>query len=129
MYLYATRAGFEIGRVSRNGSVLSSISSRINAVAFTSVTKIRTTCRNNGIIRFWNRMVSNASTRAAAKESVMITGTNARRPVAIARRVGSRERTVRAVATHAFRNDSGQSLPSPDAIPEHVVEAVGRTLE
>src|SRR2546428_442896 len=76
MYLYATSAGFEIGRVSRNGSVLSSISSRINAVAFTRVTKIRTTCRNNGIIRFWNRMVSNVTTRAAARESVRIRGTN-----------------------------------------------------
>src|SRR2546427_4754913 len=129
MYLYATRAGFEIGRVRRNGKVLSSISSRINAVAFTRVTKIRTTCRNNGIIRFWNRMVSNVTTRAAARESVRIRGTNARRPVAIARRVVRRYRRVRPVTTHAFRNDSFQSIPSPDEIPEHGVEAVVRTLE
>src|SRR5256712_7258484 len=129
MYLYATSAGFEIGRVSRNGSVLSSISSRINAVAFTRVTKIRTTCRNNGIIRFWNRMVSNVTTRAAARESVRIRGTNARRPVAIARRVVRRYRRVRPVTTHAFRNDPVQSIPSPDEIPEHGVEAVVRTLE
>src|SRR2546425_989073 len=129
MYLYATSAGFEIGRVSRNGSVLSSISSRINAVAFTRVTKIRTTCRNNGIIRFWNRMVSNVTTRAAARESVRIRGTNARRPVAIARRVVRRYRRVRPVTTHAFRNDPVQSIPSPDEIPEHGIEAVVRTLE
>src|SRR3989441_9722674 len=129
MYLYATSAGFEIGRVSRNGSVLSSISSRINAVAFTRVTKIRTTCRNNGIIRFWNRMISNVTTRAAARESVRIRGTNARRPVAIARRVVRRYRRVRPVTTHAFRNDPVQSIPSPDEIPEHGIEAVVRTLE
>src|SRR3989449_264057 len=129
MYLYATSAGFEIGRVSRNGSVLSSISSRINAVAFTRVTKIRTTCRNNGIIRFWNRMVSNVTTRAAARESVRIRGTNARRPVAIARRVVRRYRRVRPVTTHAFRKDPVQSIQSPDEIPEHGIEAVVRTLE
>src|SRR2546427_2708656 len=129
MYLYATRAGFEIGRVSRNGSVLSSISSRINAVAFTRVTKIRTTCRNNGIMRFWNSRTSNPSTRPAAKESVRITGTNAKRPVAIARRVVKRYRSVRPVTTHAFRKDPVQSIRSPDEIPEHGVEAVVRTLE
>src|SRR2546422_506605 len=129
MYLYPTRAGFEIGRVSRNGSVLSSISSRINAVAFTRVTKIRTTCRNNGIMSCWKSTTSNVTTWAPAKESVRITGTNARRPVAIARRVVKRYRTVRPVTTHAFRNDSVQSIPSPDEIPEHGVEAVVRTLE
>src|SRR5438094_1921457 len=129
MYLYATRAGFEIGRVSRNGSVLSSISSRINAVAFTRVTKIRTTCRNNGIMRFWNSRTSNPSTRPAAKESVRITGTNAKRPVAIARRVVKRYRSVRPVTTHALRKDPVQSIRSPDEIPEHGVEAVVRALE
>ncbi len=80
-------AGFEIGRVRRNGSVLSSISSRINAVAFTRVTKIRTNCRNSGIMMSWNSRTSKFATRAAARESVMMTGTNAKRTVAIARRV------------------------------------------
>src|SRR3989475_12531237 len=129
MYLYATRAGFEIGRVRRNGKVLSSISSRINAVAFTRVTKIRTTCRNNGIMSCWKSTMSNVTTRAAARESVRITGTNARRPVAIARRVVRRKRRVRPVTTHAFRKDPVQSIPSPDEIPEHGIEAVLRTLE
>src|SRR5437899_10608919 len=129
MYLYATRAGFEIGRVRRNGKVLSSISSRINAVAFTRVTKIRTTCRNNGIMSCWKSTMSNVTTRAAARESVRITGTNARRPVAIARRVVRRWRRVRPVTTHAFRKDPVQSIQSPDEIPEHGIEAVVRTLE
>src|SRR5437879_3175838 len=129
MYLYATRAGFEIGRVRRNGKVLSSISSRINAVAFTSVTKIRTTCRNNGIMSCWNSITSNVATRAAARESVRIRGTNAKRTVAIARRVVRRYRRVRAVTTQAFRKDPVQSIPSPDEIPEHGIEAVVRTLE
>src|SRR3989442_1474521 len=74
-------------------------------------------------------MVSNVTTRAAARESVRIRGTNARRPVAIARRVVRRYRRVRPVTTHAFRNDPVQSIPSPDEIPEHGVEAVVRTLE
>src|SRR3989442_2927062 len=77
----------------------------------------------------WKSTMSNVTTRAAANESVRMTGTKARRPVAIARRVVKRERTVRPVTTHAFRNDSVQPIPSPDEIPEHGVEAVVRTLE
>src|SRR5439155_23396418 len=101
-YLYVTRAGFEIGRVSRKGRVLSSISSRISAVAFTRVTKMRTTWRNKGIMRIWKREMSKIATRAAAKESVRMRGTAARRAVAITRRVARREREVKSVTTHVF---------------------------
>src|SRR5206468_2517837 len=34
-----------------------------------------------------------------------------------------------AVTTQAFRKDPVQSIPSPDEIPEHGIEAVVRTLE
>src|SRR3989475_4551135 len=129
MYLYATKAGFEIGRVRRNGSVLSSISSRISAVAFTRVTKMRTTWRNSGIMRSWNRRMLNLSTRAAASETVKMIGTTARSAVAMTRRVPRRERNGRPVTTQAFRDDSVQSISSPDEIPEDGVETVVRALE
>src|SRR2546422_1912855 len=129
MYLYATRAGFEIGRVRMTGSVLSSISSRISAVAFTKVTKIRTTWRYSGTMKRWNRMMSNDSMRAPARESVKMSGKAARRAVAMTRRVPRRYRRVRLVTTHAFRKDSVHSIRSPDEIPEHRVETVIRTLE
>src|SRR5436309_9662089 len=80
-------------------------------------------------MRFWNSRTSNPSTRPAAKESVRITGTNAKRPVAIARRVVERYRSVRPVTTHVLRRDPVQSIRSPDEIPEHGVEAVVRALE
>src|SRR2546427_5747051 len=118
-----------MGRVRRNGSVLSSISSRISAVAFTKVTKIRTTWRYSGTMKRWNRMMSNDSMRAPARESVKMSGKAARRAVAMTRRVPRRYRRVRLVTTHAFRKDSVHSIRSPDEIPEHRVETVIRTLE
>src|SRR3989475_6471240 len=129
MYLYATKAGFEIGRVRRNGSVLSSISSRISAVAFTRATKIRMIWRNTGIMTSWNRRMVNLSTRAAASETVKMIGTTARSAVAMTRRVPRRYRNVRPVTTQAFRKDSVQSIRSPDEIPEDGVETVVRAFE
>src|SRR6266571_7403285 len=89
-YFDATIVGFEIGRVRRYEIVLSSISSRINAVALTSVTKITTTCRRSGTRRAWNNRMLNVATRAIASPDVRISGTAARRDVAITRRVVSR---------------------------------------
>src|SRR2546427_592730 len=118
-----------MGRVRRNGSVLSSISSRISAVAFTRVTKMRTIWRNTGIMTSWNRRMVNLSTRAAASETVKMIGTTARSAVAMTRRVPRRYRNVRSVTTQAFRKDSVQSIRSPDEIPEDGVETVVRALE
>src|SRR5437867_6609169 len=89
-YLYVTRAGFEIGRVSRKGRVLSSISSRISAVAFTRVTKMRTTWRNKGIMRIWNKEMSKIATRAAANESVRMRGKAGRQAGGVTWRVARR---------------------------------------
>src|SRR5256884_7747621 len=77
----------------------------------------------------WNRMMSNDSMRAPARESVKMSGKAARRAVAMTRRVPRRYRRVRLVTTHAFRKDSVHSIRSPDEIPEHRVETVIRTLE
>src|SRR5207302_296262 len=87
MYLYNTTAGFEMGRVSKYGSVLSSISSRMSVVAFTRVTKMRTTWRKSGIIRRWKRSMLNAETRPAAKDKARMKGIAERRSIAMTRRV------------------------------------------
>ena len=51
---------------------------------------MRTTWRNKGIMRIWNKEMSKIATRAAANESVRMRGTAARRAVAITRRVARR---------------------------------------
>src|SRR6266571_1080359 len=89
-YFDATIVGFEIGRVRRYEIVLSSISSRINAVALTSVMKITTTCRKRGTMRAWNKRMLNVATRETARAEARMSGTAARRDIAITRRVVSR---------------------------------------
>jgi hypothetical protein len=113
MYLYKATAGLEIGRVSKYGIVLSSISSRMRAVAFTRVTKIRTTEKKSGIMRTWKRMISNAATRATARESARMNGIDESSAMAMTRRVPSRYPTVRPATTQNFRPDSERSTNHP----------------
>jgi hypothetical protein len=73
---------------------LSSISSRTRVVAFTSVTKIRTTWRNRGTMSVWNRPRSYPWTLPAARDAARMNGTQARRIIGMRRRVPRRYRSV-----------------------------------
>src|SRR5437867_3860689 len=99
-------------------------------VAFTKVTKMRTTWRKSGTITAWKSCrTSKLATRAAASPTARISGTEESRAIAMIRRVPNKYRKVRPVTTQPLRTASAKPVRSPDQISEDRVEAIVGALE
>src|SRR5437867_4079803 len=99
-------------------------------VAFTNVTKMRTTWRKSGTITAWKSCrTSKLATRAAASPTARMSGTAESRAIAMIRRVPNKYRKVRPVTTQTLRTASARPVRSPDQISEDRVEAIVRALE
>src|SRR5436190_1436241 len=99
-------------------------------VAFTRVTKMRTTWRKSGTITAWKSCrTSKLATRAAASPTARMSGTAESRAIAMIRRVPNKYRKVRPVTTQTLRTASARPVRSPHQISEDRVEAIVRALE
>src|SRR5207249_9773133 len=99
-------------------------------VAFTKVTKMRTTWRKSGTITAWKSCrTSKLATRAAASPTARLSGTAESRAIAMIRRVPNKYRRVRPVTTQTLRTASARPVRSPDQISEDRIEAIVRALE
>src|SRR5437764_13602039 len=99
-------------------------------VAFTNVTKMRTTWRKSGTITAWKSCrTSKLATRAAASPTARMSGTAESRAIAMIRRVPNKYRKVRPVTTQTLRTASARRVRSPHQISEDRVEAIVGALE
>src|SRR5207247_214306 len=88
-------------------------------VAFTNVTKMRTTWRKSGTITAWKSCrTSKLATRAAASPTARMSGTAESRAIAMIRRVPNKYRKVRPLTTQTLRTASARPVRSPHQISE-----------